>query len=43
MAGIMEAQTARGVEFDGSPGELRLMIPLCVPLLAAAIVVGMMG
>ena len=34
MAGIMEAQTARGVEFDGSVAKkIRLMIPLCVPLL----------
>ncbi len=34
MAGIMEAQTARGVEFDGGlVKKVRLMIPLCVPLL----------
>ena len=33
MAGIMEAQTARGVEFDGSVAKkIRLMIPLWVTL-----------
>ena len=35
MKGIMEAQTARGVEFDagGIVRKVRLMVPLCVPLL----------
>lgn len=38
MAGIMEAQTARGVEFDGSIAKrLRLMVPLCVPLLVSSV------
>ena len=38
MAGIMEAQTARGVEFDGSlVKRLRLMAPLCVPLLVSSV------
>lgn len=38
MAGIMEAQTARGVEFDGSLAKrLRLMVPLCVPLLVSSV------
>ncbi len=38
MAGIMEAQTARGVEFDGSlVKKVRLMIPLCVPLLVSSV------
>ena len=38
MAGIMEAQTARGVEFDGSfMKRLRLMVPLCVPLLVSSV------
>ena len=38
MAGIMEAQTARGVEFDGSFAKrLRLMAPLCVPLLVSSV------
>ena len=38
MAGVMEAQTARGVEFDGSTMKrLRLMIPLCVPLLVSSV------
>lgn len=38
MAGIMEAQTARGVEFDGSlVKRLRLMVPLCVPLLVSSV------
>ena len=38
MAGIMEAQTARGVEFDGSfAKKVRLMIPLCVPLLVSSV------
>ena len=38
MAGIMEAQTARGVEFDGGfIKRLRLMVPLCVPLLVSSV------
>ena len=38
MAGIMEAQTARGVEFDGGfVKRLRLMVPLCVPLLVSSV------
>lgn len=38
MSGIMEAQTARGVEFDGSfLKRIRLMIPLCVPLLVGSV------
>lgn len=38
MSGIMEAQTARGVEFDGSfAKKLRLMVPLCVPLLVSSV------
>lgn len=38
MAGIMEAQTARGVEFDGSlVKKVRLMVPLCVPLLVSSV------
>lgn len=38
MSGIMEAQTARGVEFDGSlVKRLRLMVPLCVPLLVSSV------
>ena len=38
MAGIMEAQTARGVEFDGGLAKrIRLMIPLCVPLLVSSV------
>ena len=38
MAGIMEAQTARGVEFDGGVVKrVRLMIPLCVPLLVSSV------
>ncbi len=38
MAGIMEAQTARGVEFDGSlPKKIRLMMSLCVPLLVSSV------
>ncbi len=38
MAGIMEAQTARGVEFDvGLARKLRLMVPLCVPLLVSSV------
>lgn len=38
MSGIMEAQTARGVEFDGGLlKRIRLMIPLCVPLLVGSV------
>ena len=38
MAGIMEAQTARGVEFDvGLARKLRLMVSLCVPLLVSSV------
>ena len=38
MAGIMEAQTARGVEFDGGVlKKVRLMMPLCVPLLVSSV------
>lgn len=39
MQGVMEAQTARGVEFDqgGIASKARLMIPLCVPLLVNAV------
>ena len=39
MQGIIEAQTARGVEFDqgGIVNKARLMIPLCVPLLVSAV------
>lgn len=39
MAAIMEAQTARGVEFDqgGIVKKVRLMVPLCVPLLVSSV------
>lgn len=38
MSGIMEAQTARGVEFDGGIiKRIGLMIPLCVPLLVSSV------
>lgn len=38
MSAIMEAQTARGVAFDGSFAKrIRLMIPLCVPLLISSV------
>ncbi len=39
MHGIMEAQTARGVEFDegGIYNKVRLMVPLCVPLLVSSV------
>lgn len=38
MTGIMEAQTARGVEFDGGLlKKIRLMMPLCVPLLVSSV------
>lgn len=38
MAGIIEAQTARGVEFDtGAFKKIRLILPLCVPLLITSV------
>lgn len=39
MKSIMEAQTARGIEFDqgGIVNKARLMIPLCVPLLVSSV------
>ena len=39
MKGIMEAQTARGIEFDqgGIANKIRLMVPLCVPLLVGSV------
>ena len=39
MAGIMEAQTARGIQFDqgGIVKKVRLMAPLCVPLLVSSV------
>ena len=39
MQGIMEAQTARGVEFDkgGIVNKVKLMVPLCVPLLVSSV------
>lgn len=38
MSGIMESQTARGVEFDGGfAKKVRLMVPLCVPLLVSSV------
>lgn len=39
MAGILEAQTARGVEFDqgGFLKKIRLILPLCVPLLIISV------
>ena len=39
MAGIMEAQTARGVEFDTKNifKKIRLILPLCVPLLISSV------
>jgi len=39
MAGIMEAQTARGVEFDTENffKKIRLLLPLCVPLLISSV------
>jgi len=39
MKAIMEAQTARGVEFDtgGIVNKVRLMVPLCVPLLVGSV------
>ncbi len=39
MSGIMEAQTARGVEFDSAKGlkKLGMMLPLCAPLLISSV------
>lgn len=39
MKGIMEAQTARGIEFDrgGIANKVKLMVPLCVPLLVSSV------
>ena len=39
MRGIMEAQTARGIEFDqgGIVKKIGLMVPLCVPLLVSSV------
>ncbi|MDR3354370.1 MAG: energy-coupling factor transporter transmembrane protein EcfT [Synergistaceae bacterium] len=39
MLGIMEAQTARGVEFDTKNfiKKIRLLVPLCVPLLVSSV------
>ena len=39
MKGIMESQTARGVQFDcgGFANKVRLMVPLCVPLLVSSV------
>ncbi|MBQ9021821.1 MAG: energy-coupling factor transporter transmembrane protein EcfT [Eggerthellaceae bacterium] len=39
MQGIMEAQTARGVAFDtvGPLAKIRLIVPLCVPLLVQSV------
>jgi energy-coupling factor transport system permease protein len=39
MALIMEAQTARGVQFDtrSLPRKIRLLLPLCVPLLISSV------
>ena len=39
MRSIMEAQTARGIEFDkgGIVNKVRLMVPLCVPLLVSSV------
>ncbi|MDR1472415.1 MAG: energy-coupling factor transporter transmembrane protein EcfT [Synergistaceae bacterium] len=39
MAGIVEAQTARGVEFDTKNffKKIRLLLPLCVPLLISSV------
>lgn len=39
MSAIMEAQTARGVQFDqgGIVGKIRLAAPLCVPLLVSSV------
>ena len=39
MAGIMEAQTARGVEFDKAKGlkKISMILPLCAPLLISSL------
>lgn len=39
MTGIIEAQTARGVEFDtkNPVKKLKLLLPLCVPLLISSV------
>ena len=39
MKSIMETQTARGIEFDvgGIVNKVRLMVPLCVPLLVSSV------
>ena len=39
MKSIMETQTARGIEFDvgGIVNKIRLMVPLCVPLLVSSV------
>lgn len=39
MKGIMEAQTARGVEFDcdSFAKKVKLMVPLCIPLLVGSV------
>ena len=38
MAAVIEAQTARGVELDGNfIKKMRLLLPLCVPLLVSSI------
>lgn len=39
MNAIMEAQTARGVEYDtkNPVKKLKLMLPLCVPLLISSV------
>ena len=39
MKGIMESQTARGVEFDqvGLIKKIGLIMPLCVPLLVSSV------
>lgn len=38
MRSVMEAQTARGVEFDGGLAKkVRLMVPLCRPLLVSSV------
>lgn len=39
MKGIMEAQTARGVEFDTGSfvKKVKLMVPLCIPLLVGSV------
>ena len=38
MGAIIEAQTARGVELDGSIlRKIRLLVPLCVPLLVGCV------